>query len=379
MQMSRSLSVIGALLVGSAAWLLLGTAARSAEPEKAAGGTAEREFLYSPEGNRLRVIDLSQAHQRPVAAPVLIESAAQDPGSGRDINGMVCAFPDGSGRFVAGEDTGQPDRPAGWGVFSPRGRQIGKLVAQAGSSVPEPYGCAFDATGRLWTTEVGDPGFGSANGQLILWFPPYTGSGPARYCKLAGDIGTAGGLAFDDQGRAYVASSSGREILRFSPPFPTGPDAAGGCGAQDAYGDPMAETVQRERFVGAHWWKGLITYSGLAFAPNGNLYAASVFTGRIGEFSPEGELVRMVVEPESWIPPHATGTPQGLAVDSNGNLYYADLDIVWEEWMPGPGSNGRVWRVRMGPSGEPSEPEVLLEGLAFPDGLGIVSGRAEGP
>ena len=76
---------------------------------------------------------------------------------------------------------------------------------------------------------------------------------------------------------------------------------------------------------------------------------------------------------DSWLPPHATGTPQGLAVDSHGDLYYADLDIVWEEWMPGPGSNGRVWRVRMGPSGEPQAPEVLLEGLSFPDGLGIIS------
>ena len=370
MQMSRSVFLSRAVLLGLAVSALSG---QSAHPEEATAKTVEHEFLYSPEGNRLRVIDLDRVGERPVAAPVLIERAALDPRGGRDINGMVCPLPDGSGRFVAGEDTGQPDNPAGWGVFSSEGQQVGKLVARAGSRVPEPYGCAFDAAGRLFTTEVGDPGFGSPNGQLILWFPPYAGFGPARYCKLAGDIGTAGGIAIDGQGRVYVASSSGREILRFSPPLPSDSDAAGGCGRTDAYGDPMADGVQRERFAGAHWWRGLITYSGLAFAPNGNLYAASVFTGRIGEFSPEGELVRMVVEPDSRLPPHATGTPQGLAVDSHGDLYYADLDIVWEEWMPGPGSNGRVWRVRMGPSGEPQAPEVLLEGLSFPDGLGIIS------
>ena len=32
-------------------------------------------------------------------------------------------------------------------------------------------------------------------------------------------------------------------------------------------------------------------------------------------------------EPESWLPPHATGTPQGLAVDAQGTLYYAALDL----------------------------------------------------
>ncbi len=340
-------------------------------PESAAG-----EFLYAPEGNRLHVIDLEPVAAGATVSRVLIENAAADPLYGRDINGMVCALPDGSGAFVAGEDTGQPDRPAGWGVFSAQGQQIGKLVARAGSQVPEPYGCAFNEQGDLFTSEVGDPGFGASNGQLILWFPPYENFGPSRYCKLAGDIGTAGGLAIDGQGRVYVASSSGREILRFSPPFPTGPDAAGGCGGVDAYGDPMADVVQREIFAGAHWWRGLITYSGLAFAPSGHLYASSVFTGRIGEFSPTGKLVRMIVEPETWTPPHATGTPQGLAVAASGDLYYADLDIVWEDWMPGPGENGRLWRIRFDESGEPQAPEVLLEGLAFPDGLGIWSGSA---
>ena len=79
--------------------------------------------------------------------------AARDPARGRDINGMVCALPDGSGRFVAGEDTGQPDAPAGWGVFAADGTQVGKLVASAAAAKPDPYGCAFDGAGRLFTTE----------------------------------------------------------------------------------------------------------------------------------------------------------------------------------------------------------------------------------
>ena len=99
-------------------------------------------------------------------------------------------------------------------------------------------------------------------------------------------------------------------------------------------------------------------------------FAASVLTGRIGEFSPEEIVSWMVLEHESWLLRHATGTPQGLAVDGDGDLYYAVRDIVWEKWIPGPGSNGRVWRIRFDGAGAPGNSEVLLEGLAFPGGLG---------
>ena len=94
----------------------------------------------------------------------------------------------------------------------------------------------------LFTSEVGTEDIGGDDGQLILWFPPYDQfPGPPRaypetdepstnFCKIASDIGTAGGVAVDAMGRVYVASASGFQILRFSPPFPTAPNAGGGCG-----------------------------------------------------------------------------------------------------------------------------------------------------
>jgi hypothetical protein len=171
----------------------------------------------------------------------------------------------------------------------------------------------------------------------------------------------------------YVAASSGFRIERFSPPFPTSADAAGGCGARDATGAPLAERVQRETFARARPLAGLLTYSGLAFAPNGNLYAASVATGRIGEFAPDGELLRLVVAPSSWLPPFDTGSPQGLAVDAAGTLYYSDLDLVYGRGRPHPGPNGKLRRVRF-VDGQPQPPEVVLGGLEYPDGLGILPG-----
>jgi hypothetical protein len=352
---------------------------------------ARAELLFAAEGNRLRVIDLDSLDAPPLRERVLVENARGDPERGHDINGMICALRDGSGRFVAGEDTGQPHSPAGWGVLDRDGTLVGKLVASAAAEVPDPYGCAFTEDGRLFTTELGHEGFRTANGQLLLWFPPFdrfpgppgaypdTDATSANFCKIATDIGIAGGIAIDPWGRVYVASASRFEVLRFSPPFPSSPDAKGGCGARDELGSPMAEKVRRERFTGPQLVNLLITYSGLAFAPNGNIYAASVATGRIGEFDIDGRLLRMVLVPSEWLPPFATGSPLGLAVDRQGSLYYADLDLVREGLSLRPGPNGKLRRIRFDGEGNPSPPEIVLEGLAFPDGLGILPGNPRDP
>lgn len=347
------------------------------------------ELLYVSEGNRLRRYDIDGFDRGEPLEEILIQDAASDPEHGRDINGMLCAVPGNAGLLIAGEDTDQPHPPAGWGVLTGAGDAVGKLTATAFTDQPEPYGCVFDTRGRLFTSEVGRQGFGFPSGQLIAWFPPFLGfPGPpgaypatdatsTNYCKLAVDLGTALGLAVDAEDRVYVATSSGREIVRFSPPFPTGSDADHACGETDALGSPLADRVQRERFAGAQWGAGLVTYSGLAFAANGNLYAASVATGRIGEFAPDGRLVRLVLDPGRRLPPYATGYPMGLAVDARGRLYYADIDLTLDGLSVGTGPDGKVWRIGFDAAGAPGPPELLLRGLRFPDGLGVLAGDLE--
>src|SRR5512145_1366855 len=93
------------------------------------------ELLYATEGNRLRRFDPDTLDAGPLAEDVLVDSAADTETGpalrpGRDVNGMICPLPDGSGGFVLGEDTGQPSPPPGWGVFDASGRQIGKLTAR---------------------------------------------------------------------------------------------------------------------------------------------------------------------------------------------------------------------------------------------------------
>ncbi|MGI9590009.1 MAG: hypothetical protein ACR2P8_01470 [Myxococcota bacterium] len=347
------------------------------------------ELLYVAEGNRLRRYDPDTIDRGLLLSEIVFQNAETDPQRGRDINGMVCPVPGEPGLLVAGEDTGQPSPTAGWGVLTVHGYQVGKLTPTYLSSYPEPYGCAFDARGRLFTTSVGGRFFGEGDGQLIVWFPPFWGyPGPAgaypetdavsgNACKLASDLGTALGVAIDAEGRVYVAAASGREVLRFSPPFPTAADAAGGCGASDPTGAPRADAVQRERFLGPRWREGMVTYTGLAFSPSGTLYASSVATGRIAEFDLEGRLVRMILDPGHWLPPYETGSPQGLAVDAQGTLYYVDLDLALQGFSLGPGPDGKLWRIRFGPDGEPLAPEIVARGLAFPDAVSVLPGDLE--
>jgi outer membrane protein assembly factor BamB len=367
------------------------------------------DLIYFPEGNRLHRIDADTIGKKnkPQREEVLIQNAGDESGGGetklfiapnRDVNGMICSFPDGSGRFLMGEDTRQPSPPPGWGVFERNGLQIGKLTPTYFSAFGEPYGCAFapdpdpddSMLPPLFTTDVGTEDIGGGDGQLILWFPPYdqfpgpdraypeTDERSANYCKIASDIGTAGGVAIDDQGRVYVASASGFEILRFSPPFPTGTNAAGGCGGVDLLGSPVATTVNREVFVSEDQPNGMVFFTGLAIGPKGHLFAASVVTGHIAEYDLDGQLVRLVVDPPGdpfpVVFPTPTGNPQGIAFDSKGTLYYADLDLEGSfPFMVGTGDNGKIWRVRF-KGGKPKPPELVREGLAFPDSVAVLPG-----
>src|SRR5574338_740094 len=384
----------------------------------AAKGKRPPELLYFAEGNRLHRVDVDTiGSKRGVRDEVLIHSAADESGGGadpallfaspnRDVNGMICAFPDGSGRFVMGEDTRQPEPPPGWGVFDRFGRQLGKLTATyaprpPGETQGEPYGCAFapvpdpgdDQPPPLFTTEVGGESLGGGDGQLILWFPPYEGypgdpgvfpetNAPSTsFCKIATDIGVAGGVAVDAQGRVYVSSASGFKIWRFSPPFPTSADAGGGCGQLDALGSPLADAMEPEVFASQDTAHGMVTFTGLAIGPNGHLFAASVVTGVIAEYDLHGALLRQVVAPPAPLPvvfPTPTGNPQGIAFGSDGTLYYADLDLEGEfPLLVGTGDDGKIRRVRFDARGRPRPPEIVASGLAFPDAVAVLPGDRE--
>jgi outer membrane protein assembly factor BamB len=377
----RSAGVVAGLIAAGFGW------ADAARAQPAPPG----ELLYFTQQEQLRRIDIDTLDHGPVVEDVLIASTGPDetalagPLGGGNVNAKICVLPDG--RLVMGEDAGQPKYAPGWGVFDPDGRMVGKLAATGFVPVPDPTGCAVDAAGRLFTTEAGSEGFGTGNGQLILWFPPYDrfpGTTPypntafsKNYCKLAIDIGTATNVVVDDQGHPLVTSPSSGIVYRYTGPLPTAPNAAGGCGRLDSTGAPLVDAgrLAKEEFIRSN---EAATPSGIARGPNGDWFVGDVLFGRIVEFDANGLFVRVVVDPGPVSSlPTLYGNPQSIAFDSEGTLYYADLDLVGSLLSPGPGPDGKVWRVRFDEGGDPLTPEVIASDLRFPDGVSVLPGNLE--
>lgn len=341
-------------------------------------------IVFSGEANRLHAYQPGPGFPRATVIP----SDADAPGSGRDINAQICFTrgPQGQLRFIAGEDTGQGSShlTAGWGLFELTGafpdygwQQISKFTPtyQAGDEA-ENYGCGFLSDGRLLTTDVGNQAAGAGSGQLIVWFPPLDG-GNARYCKLDVGIGTAQQIAVDDQDRVYVASARTTAgnfagIYRYTGPFPTSDFPEGGCGRVDPTGAPLVSEglVTKERFIPSD--SNAQTPNGVVLIPGGGFYVSSVINGVIAEYDAAGAFVRRVLSPPRPGIPAETGNPLGIGLASDGTIYFADIGLAQGPRGIGPGRDlGKVRRIRF-VNGEPQPPEIMDEGLNFPDGIGIL-------
>lgn len=376
------------------------TDAASSPTETTASRVPAQPILFSPEGNNL----VAYATTSPFTAQTVntanhgFNDAPSDP-NGWDINGQVCVFDlEGTTYLVAGEDTHQPDPPAGFGVFVLTGHDIGDLrierVARLVPSYqptddgPDTYGCGVLSDGRVVVTDIGNNAGGAANGQLTMFFPPFDPD-PSRddetlpFCKLDEKLATGQGVAVTPDDAVYLNSPRPSDdpdamaggVWEYPGPFPTAPDAAGGCGKVDALGSPMADTTTKTKVLaaGEH---DLVSPSGLALAPNGHWFVASVINGRINEYDESWVFVQTVLQPPAGEvigeQSFSTGTPLGLAVDDDGNLFYADIGIVVRPGRtPGPGTKtGSVNRITF-TDGRPNAPETIAEGLQFPDGLGL--------
>jgi len=349
-------------------------------------------IVFNGQGNNLDAYDSVPSDDGSFATQRVFETIATNTTAGRDLNAQICFMPltpKGEQWFIGGEDTGQKDpaRPPGWGIFRLEGTkvgdlsatQIGKLVPsfQPANDNPENYGCGVLSDGRVLTTDVGNQASGDGDGQLIIWFPPLVGGeypdlDAVTYCKLDVGLPTAQSILVrgDD---VYVAAARG-DVYRYTGPFPTAPDAAGGCGKQDATGAPLADSVDKATFIPAGA-NGLATPAGLANAPDDGFYVSSVFSGVIDEFAKDGTFRRTILSPPAGeqlgAAPYSTGTPLGIGVDADGTLYYADIGIVVSDTGIGPGNKtGTVRRIRF-EDGKPLAPETMSSQLAFPDGIGV--------
>ena len=373
------------MLVGAvAAVALLAAWASPGGTSRPAQKSSKGVIVFNGEGNNLN----AYAADPPFTKQNVIRNHDDDP-NGLDINAQICFFPDGSKRFIAGEDTGQPNPPQGWGIFQLKGATVGKLSAKkVGKLTPtyqpsndnaENYGCGFLSDGRVLTTDIGNQASGPEDGQLIVWFPPFNTT-KVRYCKIDVGIATAGGIYVDSKDRVYVPSGRAPTagVVRYSGPFPTSDTAKGGCGGKDATGAPMAASVKKEQFIGLG--NGLAAPIAIVRAPKSDFYVSSVISGVINEYDANGGFVRTILQPPAGetlgATTFSTGTPLGLGVGPDGTLYYADIGITITSEGIGPGPEGTVRRIRF-VNGEPQPPETMGGGLAFPDGIGVYAPKKQ--
>jgi hypothetical protein len=373
------------------------------------------QFVLSPEGNNLWAYDATTLGKQLVVKGVNTSGTGgikPPPGSQRrDINGQICVSPDRR-HVVTGEDTvigsgsSHDPRIAGWGFFDITGnklgdiriREIGKLAPEAGTGPgyagdPDNYGCGFLGPNRLLTTAIGNtlPGQ-EANGQLFLWFGPFTkgfrevvdGSvsffvGEIPHCEIDHTLATAGGITVDDNGDVYVATNrpdghgEPGAVWRYSGRWPTTP-----AQCSQAY---VKSHITRTRIVSPYRIPSasVLTPSAVVLSPNDTLYVSSVFTGTVSEFTKGGHWVRDIypVPPLSPRPGPTSQTPFGVAVTADKSLWIADLGIVGDAPAPGQGS---VIRVTFDKFNHPKPGgQTVQDGLTFPDGLGVYTPRSPTP
>lgn len=380
-----------------------------AEPVQATLAPGQ-QIVLNGENNRLNAYDAVTGAKRTV-----IPSAADDPVAGLDINAEICVVPEGvawkpAGEiwFIAGEDTEQNTVPGvirqGWGLFRLEGAtlaelravEVGKLVPDSfvtANDNPENFGCGVLPDGRLVTSDVGDQlPHSPATGQVIVWFPTadlFTGPvGPGRtdfarvpHCKVDVALGTAGGIAVDGA-NVYVASN--RPNLQTAQPggvyryntsvWPTGESAAGGCGRADATGEQLADAGRVGKSLLIAQNPILLTPSDLVVNARGTFYISSVFNGVVAEYTKQGVFVRTVLVSSGQVGQLAgqpSGiTPFGLSVTRDGAVWVADIGVVGPGPFPGAGS---VVRIPIGANGVAGQPQIVDQGLQFPDGIGVVT------
>jgi hypothetical protein len=373
-------ALVAAVLVAACSGDDGGDRGEAASPTTA---QAPATIVLSTEGNNLNAYEPDP----PFRKQTVIRTAADDP-DGLDINGQICMLPAAEGAeggkqlFVAGEDTGQPERTPGWGIFELQGatvgdleaREVGRLVPTYQTEGPENYGCGVLSDGRIVTTDIGNQVTGPPTGQLIVWFPPFD-TDKVSFCKIDVKLPTPGGIHIVDN-VVYLAAARppANGVVRYGGPFPTSADAAGGCGRVDGTGAPLADEAHKGVFIPAD--EHVATPNAVVGAPGGGFYVSSAFTGVLAEYDESGRFVRTLVTPpggeQLGAEPYSTGAPIGMGVDpTTGSLYWADLAIGITDSIGPIDGAGTVRRITFDTAGNPRPVETLDDGLDFPDGIGI--------
>lgn len=179
-----------------------------------------------------------------------------------------------------------------------------------------PAGVAVDNSGNIYVTDTDDETIRKVTPGGIV-------------STLAGSVGQAGrtdgvasaalfdnpqGIAVDSEGNVYVADTGNNTIRKISPGGLV--TTLAGTPGEIGYADGVGSAA------------GFQQPTGIAVDKTGTLYVADTINSKIRKISPIGAVTTLA----GGGPPYSDGTgtaagfdnPQGVAVDSRGNVYVAD-------------------------------------------------------
>jgi hypothetical protein len=141
------------------------------------------------------------------------------------------------------------------------------------------------------------------------------------------------------QASAVVAGAgAGPKLNNLLSVAPIAANTAGDVLVGDITGHKIVHVAPNGTFAGAwgsagngpgQFSNGQFTPSigGIAYAPNGNIYATDTWNGRVEEFTPSGRFIRawgQLSQDPADTKPYDLFGPRGIAVAPNGNVYVAD-------------------------------------------------------
>jgi len=247
-----------------------------------------RMYLADARNHRVRMVRLPVPHPRPALAP---SRRRPSPGTMKTAagNGLPGAF--GSG---------------------PRSQEI---------SLDQPHGLCVDARGGLYLADLGNNRVlavgrnGSVRTLAGVGWPGYSGDGgPARAAGLNQPADVCG----DAKGNIYIADQNNHRVRRIDPSGAI--DTLAGTGEAGFSGDEgPATSAQLDHPVA------------LTVGADGSVYIADKSNHRIRRVDPRG-LIHTVAGngtagssgDGACAQDAALGSPRGLAIDRQGNLYIAD-------------------------------------------------------
>jgi sugar lactone lactonase YvrE len=219
----------------------------------------------------------------------------------------------------------------------------------AGGSLILPFGVAVDGAGNVYISDYGyEDGTSGSKALKLSW----NGSSYGTPTSVGTGLNQAGGLVVDASGNVFIADSGNNQVLKET----LQPD---GSYSQSKVVDGQTQVLGLK----------LSAPTGVAVDVSGNVYIADTHNRRVVKV-PWNSTSSTYDTVSASLLSGNMNEPEGVAVDGNGNVFITNL---YGPNYTVPGSNGSLWKETLQPDRSYIETVLLDSGLNMPDGVAVDS------